>query len=173
MAGRCRVKSNLSTIKQEHIRRVRRKGLHVGRGSLPLRARKSILQRRHIVKMQGRDQMKSRWPRRCHNRTFTDFVFPKPGNFLRDRNVCAEIMFVECCRILRRLVHHHQSSHHVSPHQPFYCVILSGVVAREAGNNGVEEPALSEVEGTPTPSQLSPSTTLTPSGAATLPNTAR
>ena len=37
-------------------------------------------------------------------------------------------------------------THHLPPH-----VILSGVGGREASDNGVEEPALSEAEGTPTP----------------------
>jgi hypothetical protein len=68
--------------------------LHICRRSLPLCTRESALDGRQIVEVERRDQMKvGRAPRGC-NRTLADLVLSETGDFLRDRNVGLEVVFV-------------------------------------------------------------------------------
>src|ERR1035437_2931975 len=105
--GLPRVESNLATVEQKHIRTVGREGLHVRCCGLPLPAREGVLDGRHIVEVQSRDQMKIGRPGRCRNWSLADLELPKPGDLLGEWNVRSEVIFVKGRCILRSLVDHY------------------------------------------------------------------
>src|ERR1700732_3709656 len=85
-------------------------------GALPLCTRESTLDGRQIVEVERRDQMKvGRAPRGC-NRTLDDLVLSETGDFLRDRNVVLEVVFVKSNKILRSPVNRHEPNHCVAPY---------------------------------------------------------
>lgn len=84
----------LAAVEENHVGVPCRERLHICRRSLPLCTRESALDGRQIVEVERRDQMKvGRAPRGC-NRTLADLVLSETGDFLRDRNVGLEVVFV-------------------------------------------------------------------------------
>src|SRR3984893_7359762 len=108
--------SHPAAFEENHIGATCRERLHICRQSLPLCTRESALDGRQIVEVHRCDQMKvGRTPRGC-NRTLADLILSETGDFLHDRNVRLEVVFVKSNKILRILVHHHESSHCVTPY---------------------------------------------------------
>src|SRR5713226_1252267 len=110
-------KSNLAGVEEKH--------LHIGvtwcedspvcSSRSPLRARESLLDRRQIVEMQRRDQMKAGGSSRRRNGTLADLVLSQTGEFLCDRNVRFEVMPVESGDVLWCPVNHYHPGHCISP----------------------------------------------------------
>src|SRR4051795_4466870 len=93
--------SHLGRLGEMHLDTTACEFRHVRRSGLAFGAGEGRPDSRRTVEAQYRDQMEIGGPARCRDRPLGDPVFPQARQFLRERDMSFEIIFVESGEIVR------------------------------------------------------------------------